>query len=45
MTEDPNDISEGYVIAEYLVNRGYSDNDILKILGGNLMRVLEETIG
>lgn len=45
MTEDPNDVSEGYVIAEYLVNRGYSDEDILKILGGNLMRVLEETIG
>lgn len=45
MTEDPNNVGEGYVIAEYLVNRGYSDEDILKILGGNLMRVLEETIG
>ena len=45
MTEDPNNVGEGYVIAEYLINRGYSDEDILKILGGNLMRVLEETIG
>ena len=44
MTEDPNNVGEGYVIAEYLINRGYSDEDILKILGGNLMRVLEETI-
>ena len=45
MTEDPNNVGEGYVIAEYLIDRGYSDEDILKILGGNLMRVLEETIG
>lgn len=45
MTEDPNNVGEGYVIADYLVNRGYSDEDILKILGGNMMRVLEQTIG
>lgn len=45
MTEDPNNIGECYVIAEYLINRGYSDEDILKILGGNMMRVLEQTIG
>lgn len=45
MTEDPNNVGEGYVIADYLVRRGYRDEDILKILGGNLMRVLEQTIG
>lgn len=45
MTDDPNNLGECYVIAEYLVNRGYSDEDILKILGGNMLRVLEETIG
>lgn len=45
MTEDPRNIGECYVITEYLINRGYSDEDIFKIMGGNLMRVLEENIG
>ncbi|MFC1803987.1 membrane dipeptidase, partial [Thermoproteota archaeon] len=29
-------------ITEGLVARGYSDNEILKILGGNFMRVFKE---
>lgn len=45
MTNDPNKIRECYVISEYLINRGYSDEDILKILGGNFLRVLKNSIG
>ncbi|MEF9934762.1 MAG: membrane dipeptidase [Clostridium sp.] len=45
MLNDPNNTRESYTIADYLVNRGYSDEDIRKILGGNFMRVLKETIG
>ncbi|NCB97075.1 MAG: membrane dipeptidase, partial [Bacteroidia bacterium] len=29
------------VITEELLNRGYSENDIHKILGGNFMRVMD----
>ncbi|MTI65082.1 MAG: hypothetical protein FH753_00575 [Firmicutes bacterium] len=45
MLDDPNNLSEAYVIADYLVKRGYSDKDIKGILGENLMRVFKETIG
>lgn len=45
MTDDPNNLGECYVIAQYLIDRGYSDKDILKILGGNLLRVLQAAIG
>ena len=31
-------------LTEALVERGYSDHDILKILGGNLLRVLEDVL-
>lgn len=31
-------------IAQALIDRGYSDNDIRKILGGNMLRVLEAAI-
>jgi membrane dipeptidase len=44
MLDDPNTIEEAGVIAEYLVNRGYSDTDIRKILGGNMMRLFRETL-
>lgn len=44
MLNNPNNLSEAYVIAEYLVNHGYSDEDIKKILGGNLMRLFKETL-
>ena len=30
-------------ITQELLNRGYGKEDILKILGGNLLRVLRET--
>lgn len=44
MLDDPNDLSEAYMIPEYLVQRGYSDEDIRKILGGNMMRLFRETL-
>lgn len=28
-----------------LVSRGYSDRDIQKIIGGNFLRLLDQTIG
>ncbi|MDJ0780358.1 MAG: membrane dipeptidase [Desulfosarcinaceae bacterium] len=44
MLNDPSDLSEAYLIAEYLVQHGYSDDDIRKILGGNMMRLFRETL-
>ena len=44
MLDEPNDPSEAWVIAEYLVNRGYRDTEIMKILGGNMMRLFGETL-
>ena len=44
MLNDPNALQEAYVIADYLVTRGYSDDDIKKILGGNMMRLFRETL-
>jgi membrane dipeptidase len=32
-------------IAEGLLDRGYSESDISKILGGNMLRVLDEVVG
>lgn len=45
MLDDPKNISKAYVIADYLVKRGYSDKEIKGILGKNLMRVFKEVIG
>jgi len=45
MLDEPNNLSQAYLIAEYLVRRGYTDKEIMGILGGNIMRVLKETIG
>jgi len=39
------DVSKMPNVTRELVRRGYSDEDILKILGGNHMRVFEEVIG
>jgi microsomal dipeptidase-like Zn-dependent dipeptidase len=36
-----NSMAKVGVITETLVARGYSDEDVLKILGGNFMRLLE----
>ncbi len=38
MPENPN-------VTRALVVRGYSDEDIRKIIGGNVLRLLEKTIG
>src|SRR5690625_104298 len=42
MPEDLQDASELYKITDELQNRGYSNEDIKKILGENHLRVLEE---
>jgi membrane dipeptidase len=44
MLDDPSNLEQSYVIAEYLVRHGYSDEDIRKILGMNMMRLFEETL-
>lgn len=44
MLDEPNDLSEAWVIAEYLIEHGYSDEDIMKILGGNMLRLFGETL-
>ena len=36
------DASETHHVTEELIRRGYSDEDIAKIWGGNLMRVMDE---
>lgn len=44
-TVDLEDTSKLRSLTRALVDRGYPDDHILKILGGNLMRVFEETLG
>ncbi len=44
MLDEPNNSGEAWVIADYLVKHGYSDADIKKILGGNMMRLCKETL-
>ena len=44
MLDEPGDLSEAYVIADYLVDHGFSDEEIGKILGGNMMRLFRETL-
>lgn len=39
------DISKLPVITDELARRGYSDDTILKVLGGNLLRVFEQVLG
>ena len=39
------DVTEVPKITEELVARGYSDEDIKKILGGNWLRVIEQVVG
>ncbi len=45
MLDDPNNLSQASGIAEYLVRHGYGDEDIKKILGGNMMRLFSQTLG
>lgn len=44
MLDEPKGLSDAWVIAEYLIERGYSDEDAAKILGGNMMRLFRETL-
>lgn len=44
MLNHPNHPGEAGVITEYLIRHGFSDDDIHKILGGNMMRLLRETL-
>src|SRR5260370_22596864 len=43
MPEGMDDCTHLPQITEALLRRGYSDDDIRKILGGNLLRVMEQT--
>ena len=38
------DVSKLPLVTEELVKRGYSEKDIGKILGGNLLRLVEKTV-
>lgn len=44
MLDDPNNLAGAGVITEYLIRHGYSDEDIKKILGGNMMRLFSHTL-
>lgn len=44
MPKDLKDSSEIYKISQELINRGYKKEDIEKILGKNMIRVLEEVL-
>ena len=45
MPEGMEDCSKVPRITEELVRRGYSDEDVRKVLGENFLRVMEEVIG
>lgn len=45
MLNEPSNVGEAYVISEYLCKRGYSDEQILGILGGNAERLLTQVLG
>lgn len=45
MLNEPSNVGEAYVIAEYLCRRGYSDEQILGILGDNARRLLTQVLG
>lgn len=45
MLNEPSNVGEAYVISEYLCRRGYSDKEILGILGENAYRILEQVLG
>ncbi len=44
MLDEPNDLWEAPLITEYMLRHGYSDYEVKMILGGNMMRLLKETI-
>ena len=44
MLDEPGDLSEAWMIADYLVDHGFADEEITKILGGNMMRLFQETL-
>ena len=44
MLNHPNHPGQADTIAEYLIQAGFSDEDIKKVLGGNMMRLFKETL-
>ena len=44
MLDDPRDLSRASIIAEYLLRRGYSEAEVVKILGGNMLRLFSQTL-
>ena len=44
MLDDPRDLSRASIIAEYLLQHGYSHEDVRKIIGGNMMRLFTQTL-
>ena len=38
-------VSDYPKITEALLERGYADDDVAKILGGNFLRVFEQVVG
>lgn len=45
MLDEPNNLYELPLITEYMLREGFSDREITQILGGNMLRLLRETIG
>jgi membrane dipeptidase len=45
LIDSPHTLDQYPVIAESLVKRGYADEDIRKILGGDWLRIYKEVIG
>lgn len=44
MLNHPSRPGQAGAVAEYLIRHGFSDEDILKVLGGNMMRLLRRTL-
>jgi membrane dipeptidase len=44
MLNHPNHPGQADFISEYLIQAGYADDDIKKILGGNMMRLFKQTL-
>jgi len=45
LTPIPPEVNQLPLLTEALVQRGFDDETVLKVLGGNFLRVLREVIG